>query len=118
MMSKWLWPNILLNMPVVTFVDNDAARFGSIRGSSSSADSSAITAISADLDAGLGIHQWVARVPSLSNIADAPSRLDFSCLLALGAHRYHACGPGGARLDAEWNAISCAITDRVGNNAQ
>ncbi len=41
----------------------------------------------AAVDAELGLVQWVARVPSASNVADGPFRLDFADVGALPGAR-------------------------------
>ena len=70
---------------VIFFIDNDAARYGLIRGSSPVAASRAlIEAIWREL-ARCQAAAWFARVPSRANPADGPSRLDFSGLAELSA---------------------------------
>ncbi len=59
------------------FVDNEAARVSLIKGSSSNVHSDRLVWIFHDFDVECQSHVWFARVPSVSNPADAPSRLDF-----------------------------------------
>ena len=65
---------------VLLFVDNDAARHSLVAGYSPSLDSAALITYSAHQDTHLHLLQWVARVPSFSNISDGPSRGDYSKL--------------------------------------
>ena len=67
------------------FVDNDAARHAIIKGASPSGPSAILVDMFWTSEADLGAFSWIERVPSLSNPADAPSRLQFAELLDLGA---------------------------------
>ena len=67
------------------FIDNNPAKDALVRGVSSSHASSVIVKTVRKTCASLAIAAWYDRVPSPSNIADAPSRLDFSVLIGLGA---------------------------------
>ena len=78
------WSSRVAGRRVFSFVDNDAAKFSIISGTS---DDLASCDIVDDLWMGvtdLQTHLWVERVPSESNPADGPSRLDMSLMLALG----------------------------------
>ena len=79
-LAKVVWKRQLMGRPLLTFVDNESALANLVAGYTGISDSAAITHASAMEDARLSIHQWVARVPSKSNIADDPSRLRFSDL--------------------------------------
>ena len=59
---------------MLVFIDNEAARAGLVRGSSACPASGLL--IEAVVDRDLRDHalMWYARVPSASNLADAPSR--------------------------------------------
>jgi len=58
----------------LAFVDNEAARSGLVRGSSSNRHSGEIIEEIVALDIKTHVLSWYARVPSQSNLADAPSR--------------------------------------------
>ena len=110
--AKHLWQALLVDSALISFVDNEAAKFALISGTSPTPASEGLVHASAAMDAKLGIHQWVGRVPSESNPADDPSRLvfdgfatrcrsrlgpaDWRCLsMAAGAHSRD--GGGGSR---------------------
>ena len=58
------------------FIDNEAARFAVIKGGTDSPSLATMCRVLATLDQQHGSYNWVERVPSLSNPADAPSRGD------------------------------------------
>ena len=90
------------DMPVIEFIDNDSARFGLMSGSSPSPLSTALIAASSASDCVLGSFCWVARVPSWSNVADAPSRMDFRALEAMpGATSSNLVLPSGSTFTWE-----------------
>ena len=60
--------------PVLCFIDNDAARYALIKGSSPTPDSAWLSAMYWEKETDVGSYSWFERVPSPSNIADAPSR--------------------------------------------
>ena len=70
---------------MISFIDNDAARFSFINSNSSSDSVGDLLLVNAALDAKLDIACWYERVASESNIADLPSRLQFEELKELGA---------------------------------
>ena len=72
--SKLVWANLLRDMALVTYVDNDSALHAVVGGYTSVHDSAVLIHAAAHMDMLIGCHQWVARVPSLSNPADGPSR--------------------------------------------
>ena len=78
LIAKWTWRSALSGQPLLVFIDNDGVRHGLVSGASSNASSRLMLEASAYADCTLGVAQWVARVPSFSNPADGPSRLDFS----------------------------------------
>ena len=79
------WRGRLADRDVFVFIDNDPARECLIRGLSSASDSTRYVHACRLLCAENGMAAWYARVASPSNIADQPSRGDFSVLLASGA---------------------------------
>ena len=85
LLAKAVWRSELRGQALLTFVDNDSARHALVSGYSPVTTSCELISASALLDAELRVAQWVARVPTSSNIADAPSRLEVGELLRIGA---------------------------------
>jgi hypothetical protein len=81
------WEARLAQRDVVFFVDNDPAKDSLIHGISSSTQSSELVRYTRLACARLGTGAWYERVASPSNIADDPSRGEYSLLLSLGAKR-------------------------------
>lgn len=75
--ARLKWPQLLRGRPVLHFIDNDAARFGLIRGYSPSRPSACIISDFWTAEAELGCRSWFDRVPSASNPSDGPSRIKF-----------------------------------------
>jgi hypothetical protein len=90
LLAKTTWPERFRNRSNITFIDNNSARFGLIRGYSPVAVSASIIGESWLADMHLGSPSWFARVPTHSNIADEPSRLRFAEVSAY---------PGAVRSD-------------------
>ena len=82
-MAKELWAKHLAGRAVIYFIDNDAARYGLIAGSSRVPASSMLIFDAWQTDAVTASMSWYARVPTKSNVSDGPSRLDFTHLLSL-----------------------------------
>ena len=72
---------------VLHFADNTAANSGVVRGYSAAADLARIAGAMHDQWSILGIDPWVEYVSSASNLADLPSRCEYSWLLKHGARR-------------------------------
>ena len=71
---------------VVYYVDNDAARFGLIKAESDNVFSNALIKAFYHSELSCPTCPWFARVPSYSNVADAPSRGElFKCAEQFGA---------------------------------
>ena len=68
---------------VLYFLDNDSARFGLIKGYSPTQFSAWLLTEAWRQDEQSGAMSWFERVPSKSNCADGPSRLDFTRLSEL-----------------------------------
>lgn len=64
----------LHNRRSIWWIDNEAARFSLIKGLSSSPTMRALTRAYYFLEADYATFNWFERVPSISNIADPPSR--------------------------------------------
>jgi hypothetical protein len=73
-MAKMLWKERLRDRPVLFFTDNEVVREALISGSSRNYATNDLLYANAQMDADLQARFWVARVPSRSNPADAPSR--------------------------------------------
>ena len=92
-LAKTTWPELFKNRPNLTFIDNDAARFGLIKGYSPSLPSGRLIGASWLADTRLRTTSWFCRVASASNVADGPSRLDFEFMSAWpGSIRCEPCG--------------------------
>jgi len=74
LLSRRCFPDLLEGRPVICMVDNESARSAMIRGSSGNRFSLEI--VDAVIEHDMKDHSmvWYARVPSASNLADAPSR--------------------------------------------
>ena len=84
-------------------VDNDAARAALINATSSAPALREVVKRVAYLNATSPSYRWVLRVPSKSNLADAPSRGELAELERLGAVRH--------RLD--WERVRAWAVSRV-----
>ena len=69
------WSGLIEACPVVFYIDNNAARDVAISGCARSPVSLKLVSGLLALEDRLSIYPWFSRVPSPSNIADAPSRL-------------------------------------------
>ena len=79
------WSNRLEACPVVFYIDNNAARDVAISGNARSPVGLKLVSGLLALEDRLSIYPWFSRVPSPSNIADAPSRLCLEPLTQLSA---------------------------------
>jgi hypothetical protein len=64
----------LRHRDIIHFVDNDSARYASIKGYSPTKTSAWLVHLFWETEALCQCRSWIARVPSVSNLADAPSR--------------------------------------------
>ena len=93
-LAKATWPDLVEDQGLVVFVDNNAARYGLVSGFSPVRESAGLIAASYALDSELGVFPCYSRVPSAANLADGPSRLDFSAVKAYaGAERFQPRAP-------------------------
>ena len=69
-----IWKKQLRHRPCVFFIDNNATRDVNISGRARSSPGSELVADLLALEDSSGVNAWYARVPSLSNVADGPSR--------------------------------------------
>ena len=92
--AKLTWADRIRNRKVIVFIDNEAARIGLVRSYSPSLPSLKLIGQSIDLDILSSTSCWYARVPTLANPADLPSRLQPSeYLKAIGAIGIDPCLP-------------------------
>ena len=78
--ARWKWRELFARVAgrrVVAYVDNDAARYSLIKGYSPCPSSASLVSDVAREEARCASFTWYERVPSKSNCADGPSRLDF-----------------------------------------
>ena len=73
-----LWSPVLLGSPVVFFLDNNAARSAFIRAVGATKPAQHLVDLFISREERLRILSWFGRVPTHSNISDAPSRLVFN----------------------------------------
>ena len=86
--AKTLWGSVLKSRRVVLFVDNDAARYGIMKGHSPLKASAWLLTELARLDMELGCSVFVGRVSSASNLADGPSHLEFWRVAQLAGRKF------------------------------
>ena len=72
--SRILWSGRMQGRDVIHYVDNDAARFSTIKGSSPSRESSWLIHGFWETEVQNQSHTWISRVPTCCNIGDGPSR--------------------------------------------
>jgi hypothetical protein len=86
---------------VVHFIDNTGALFGLQKGYSGDLDSARLIHVFHAAVAAMGVNPWLEFVPSGANIADLPSRGEFSLLQELGSEKFDVKWP---LVGAEWLA--------------
>lgn len=84
-----LWSAELAGVQLLIFIDNEAARHSWVNGFAEAFYPRNIIHCGVILEAELGIQAYFCRVPTFSNPADMPSRLDFSKCLEWGAEVTH-----------------------------
>ena len=85
LVARRTWRELLAHARVLWFLDNESAREALVKSYSPVDASREILWMVAKEEAETPTLPWFARVPTLSNPADAPSRLDFEPLLRAGA---------------------------------
>ena len=78
--AQVIWKDQLKDRRVVTYIDNEAARYGLIEGTSPTRDSAWLIQEFWTAEAKNESNSWIERVPSASNCADGPSRGKFQIL--------------------------------------
>ena len=84
-----LWGHHISSSKLLLFVDNEGARFSLIKGYSKSLPITHICALAANALDSFCIMPWYSRVPSLSNLADLPSRNESHHLLPVSLQSSH-----------------------------
>ena len=69
-----LWKKFLRGRPCVAYIDNNSTRDVSISGTARTFPGDSLVGKLLEVEDAAGMISWFARVPSQSNIADAPSR--------------------------------------------
>eukprot|EP00435_Cladocopium_sp_Y103_P000779 s5414_g1.t1 len=85
LISVWLWGERFSLSQVCWYLDNEASRSAFIKAQGATVFAGTMVEAFAVEEMRLQIKSWFARVPSLSNLADSPSRLEDQLLLSLGA---------------------------------
>ena len=93
LLARTTWSSHLRERKCIHFVDNDGCRDALIKGYSPVECSGHLLGAVWSVDEALQMYSWFCRVPSESNVADGPSRLDFQNLEALGATRCEVVFP-------------------------
>ena len=87
LLSYDLWRGSLSGCAVVFYLDNDGSRHSIISGRSDSSLCQRIVDAILHCEAEMEVTPWYGRVPSISNVADGPSRLDFAFMKEMGCPR-------------------------------
>ena len=107
LLARHTWPEIFRNRCNITFIDNDSARFSLVRGYSPVLDSGAMINECRLVDAQLATRSWYARVSTFSNLADGPSRLEFSEVRAfIGARQFEVAVPASWGVGNFWAVVA------------
>ena len=81
----------LAHSQVVFYIDNESARMAYIRGDGATDLGAKIVEQFVSLEAKMQLRVWFGRVPSHSNPADSPNRLEFGEVSAAGAVQTNIC---------------------------
>ena len=87
--SFFMWKDLLKLCNVVIYTDNDAVRDCLISCNTSSVNAAPILDACLELELQLAWISWFSRVPTESNVADDPSRLETKQLIEQGCLRDH-----------------------------
>ena len=99
LMSIWLWGSRISLAQVCWYLDNEPSRSAFIKGHGATVIAGTMVGAFIDEEMRLQVKTWFARVPSLSNLADSPSRLEDSFVVHLGAVK----GP------IDWQAVENSL---------
>ena len=106
-----VWKQFITNCAVVVYTGNDAARDCLIACNTSSCNARPILDLYLKVEFQSSFNAWVSRVPTDSNIADAPSRGDCKSLHELGASETNV------NVEMVWNDVQ-EFQMRVGGKDQ
>ena len=81
------WKQFVTNCAIVIYADHDAVRDCLISCNTSSGNARPILDLYLKVEFEASFNAWMSRVPTDSNIVDAPSRGDCQSLLSLGASK-------------------------------
>ena len=95
-MSILLWAKLFPHRYVVSYLDNEALKSALIKAWSHSDDANRIIKLYVDEELKSSWKPWFGRVPTHSNPADAPSRLDTSGLEGAGVRKF----------SFDWNSVT------------
>jgi hypothetical protein len=87
LLASRIWQPMLVQRKAIFWLDNDASREGLVRGFSPNVHNRKIISRVSELELSDPCFPWYSRVPTKSNVADAPSRGEYSELLDRGAER-------------------------------
>ena len=87
LISFFCWRKHLANSQTVFYLDNDAARAGLTKALGATQLAEAIVHHVTSIESEICNKPWYGRVPTASNIADDPSRLDCQYIESLGCQR-------------------------------
>ena len=82
-----LWGALLKGCDLMIFIDNDAARASLAKSSTRKEEGARIVFKAVEAEERLDVQAFFMRAPAASNIADGPSRGDFSVVLRMGGRR-------------------------------
>ena len=99
LISLQLWGTLLKACDLMIFIDNDAARASLAKSFTRKEEGARIVFEAVEEEERLDVQAFFMRVPTSSNIADGPSRGDFSMVLKMG----------GRRVDFPPNAVRIAL---------
>ena len=85
--SRHLWSPMIKDRRCFFMIDNDGVRAALTNSSSSNLMNRLLLTRVAEQEQVITSFPWYARISSASNSADAPSRLSFDSLLAMGCNR-------------------------------
>ena len=87
LLSLQLWSTLLRGTDLLVFIDNDAARASLAKSFTRKEEGARVVHEAVHLEEQLDVQAFFMRVPTFSNIADGPSRDDFSPVLRMGGRR-------------------------------
>lgn len=79
-----LWTHVTKGKHCILFVDNEGTKFSLLKGFNDNAVVDKLAELFVCHEADMRSYTWISRVPSASNLADAPSRGNCALLLASG----------------------------------